>query len=376
MAAFDHYQLQFDNEDTFASPMYDVNLTAPEYTIPSNLSLNTGYYWRVRAFNTSGITNGWSALGMFRVPLTDTSLVSPTNGTHVMSLRPTFDWTDVPGAGYYTIEIAKNKDFTPVVASEISTTSSITLPEDLPPAQTLYWKVRAEGANGPTKWTETRSFTTPNPPGVPVLKSPNNGMTTTDYLPTFKWNQVAVPRTTTLDHYQIQISTNAAFTLPTIDVDVIGSANPNYVSAIPLTADTQYYWRVRAVNTSTEVSSWSEVHSFNTPGTGIVSDRPRSFTLNATLPVPLIASPSNGSSVSDTQPTLIWNIIPGATGYIVQASTDSGFASSFLVSATTVDARYVVLKERPFGTVIYWRVLTINGNSFSNWSATANFRSP
>jgi len=376
MPSFDHYQLQLDTDDTFTSPIYDVNVTVPEYTISSNLSMNAGYYWRVRAFNTNGLSRGWSAVGMFRIPPGDTSAILPANAAYFLDLRPTFDWTDVSGVGYYKIQVSKNSDFTQIVAEENSLPSTITLSKDLPPAQKLYWRVRAEGANGPSKWTETRWFTTPNPPGVPVLKSPANNITTTDNLPVFRWYPVGVPRNTIFDHYQIQVSADSVFTSPVIDVAVAGSVNPTYTPGASLVSGSIYHWRVRAVNSNNELSSWSEVRLFTTPGNGIISNRPGTFNLDTLLPVPVISTSLSGGVADTARPTLEWSDAPGATGYIVQVSTDQVFASSNIVSATTVNSEYMFMKELPAGKVIYWRVLTIKGNNFSNWSDIGSFKTP
>ncbi len=373
---FDHYQLQIATDNIFASALYDVNLTASEYVIPSPLGINSAYYWRVRAFNKNGVTAGWSPVGMFRIPFGNTEALSPENGIHLLSLRPTLDWSDVAGAGYYKIQISQSSDFAPIVAEETSSTSAITLLEDLPPAQKLFWRVRAEGSNGPCKWTDPRWFTTPNPPSVPLLKSPDDRAAITGNLPVFRWNQVNVPRNTLFDHYQLQVSTNSVFTAPLIDVNLAGFVNPAYAPGSPLASGTIFYWRVRAVNSSNETGSWSAVWSFVTPGNAIGVGRPRISNGDVSLPAPMITSPFASEKVNDLRPMLEWRDVPGATGYIVQASMDQGFGSLLLLSATTVNSEYGFLQNLPANSVIYWRVLTVKGNIFSKWSDIRSFKTP
>jgi hypothetical protein len=186
--------------------------------------------------------------------------------------------------------------------------------------------------------------------------------------------QVAIPRNTTFDHYQIQVSVSPTFASTVVNANVHVFVNPTYSMSTPLALNTTYHWRVRAVDTDNETSSWSEILSFTTPRNSIVSDRPRISQLDATIPSPRLTSPIRESMVDDLRPVLEWEDVPGAIGYVVQASTDQGFGSSFLVSATTVNSRYQFIMDVPVGTLIYWRVLTIKGDGFSIWSDTVEFK--
>jgi hypothetical protein len=47
-----------------------------------------------------------------------------------------------------------------VVNTKASGTSYVPT-KDLPLCKVLYWRVRAEGANGPSLWSQTFSFSTP-----------------------------------------------------------------------------------------------------------------------------------------------------------------------------------------------------------------------
>ena len=55
--AFDHYQLQLDDDANFSSPVIDTSLsslTTTQYQVSSALPDNSTFYWRVYAFNTDG----------------------------------------------------------------------------------------------------------------------------------------------------------------------------------------------------------------------------------------------------------------------------------------------------------------------------------
>ncbi len=163
---FDHYQVQVDDNADFSSPVIDQDVAGIRnhtLTLTTLLNPNTRYYWRVRAWNTAGDYSAWSTAKSFREALPPPALVMPANGIAVGSLRPTFDWADVLGANGYTIQISRSSTFTVMVVNATvgSATSSYTPLFNLPAGTTLYWRVKANGPNGPSNWSTVFSFTTP-----------------------------------------------------------------------------------------------------------------------------------------------------------------------------------------------------------------------
>jgi hypothetical protein len=166
---FAYYQVQVATEAAFSSLIVNdsslTSITASQLTTPA-LAANTMYYWRVRAVNTViGVENfsAWSLVRTFRTKLSPPTAISPIGGVTVGSLKPTFDWNDVTGATGYTIQVSRNTSFTPLVVNvTISTATSIYTPTtNLPAGTTLYWRVRANGANGPSDWMVYATFVTP-----------------------------------------------------------------------------------------------------------------------------------------------------------------------------------------------------------------------
>jgi hypothetical protein len=241
----------------------------------------------------------------------------------------------------------------------------------------LYWRVRAEGLGGPSKWSPVRSFSTPNPPSVPILIDPNPDAVTMGYRPILRWNQVMLTRGTQFDHYQVQVSADQTFSTLAIDENFSELSRKMYTSTIDLAPNTRHYWRVRAFNTNNEVSSWSEVRSFTTPRPLPDDNRPRVYSVDSTIPKPEIIAPLNEKNVNTLQPVLDWKDTLGATSYIVQVSSDPVFTSSaFALSATTVDSQYFFITDAPASSMLYWRVLTISGGRISTWSPVSAFRVP
>ncbi len=92
-------------------------------------------------------------------------------------------------------------------------------------------------------------------PGAPTLTAPANGATGTALSPTFTWAAATQAKT-----YTIEIATDAGFT--NIVRTSTGITSTSY-SGATLLSDTQYFWRVRAVNTC-GTGSDSAVFSFRT----------------------------------------------------------------------------------------------------------------
>jgi len=159
---FDHYQIQVAISESFAAIVIEQsNLNISEYLPDADLTANTTFYWRVRAFNTDGEYSGWSSVRTVRTAIAPPVLSSPVSGVPAGSQKPVFDWEDAAGATSYTIQVSKVASFKSVVLSKTAAGSTYTPTANLPAGQTLYWRVQAKGPNGPSAWSTVESFTTP-----------------------------------------------------------------------------------------------------------------------------------------------------------------------------------------------------------------------
>ena len=130
----------------------------------------------------------------------------------------------------------------------------------------IYWRVRANGTNGPSEWSSVRYFYSPNPPSVPSLVSPVKGASTTDLTPKLDWSTVSVPSGTTFDHYKVQVSTDTSFSDSgmVINKNITGVSNSYYTVPTNLIKGKKYYWHVRAYNSDGEYSNFSSLYYFTT----------------------------------------------------------------------------------------------------------------
>ncbi len=155
---FDRYQVQVATDTGFSALVVNQNVagqTNSEYTLTFSLTPNTRYYWRVRAFNTLGQYSTWSAYRSLRTALPMPALLSPADGAVVTGLRPVFDWSDVPGATGYTIQVSAYATFSSLLVNKVVSASTYTPTANLPANKTLYWRVKANGTN-PSAWAGAR----------------------------------------------------------------------------------------------------------------------------------------------------------------------------------------------------------------------------
>lgn len=260
----DHYQIQISTDAAFDAVPYDETVTASNYTPAPPLTPNTRYYWRVRAFSPMEVAaSQWSPARSFRTVILSPALNMPSGNSLMPTLRPLFDWNNVGGATSYTLQIASNQNFNPVILSRLVTPSAYLMPTDLPRNTLIFWRVRANGANGPSAWSRVRHFHTGSPPGLPVLLTPANGATVAGLQPTLDW----ADSSPAAEYYEVQISTDANFTR-LLGRGQGGRVNfSSYTPQAPLAQNTLYFWRVRGMSASggLQLSRWSSPRSFRTP---------------------------------------------------------------------------------------------------------------
>ncbi|MDY0017333.1 MAG: S8 family serine peptidase [Candidatus Delongbacteria bacterium] len=346
------YTIQIDNNSTFASPEATGSPTASTFTPASNLAAGT-YYWRVLATNSYGSSAYcayWTVTLTAPLPLPDVPvLLSPTNGSTVEDLTPTFDWNDAANATSYHLQIATKSNMTGLVFDSDVASSTYT-PASNMAVDVYYWRVLSTNSTGSSAYTATWSanvIAPPPPPGAPTLIAPANGSGTTDTTPYFDWSDVSG----TLN-YEILVDNNSDFSSPLINQT--GLTVSEYTAASAL-ANGTYYWKVRGTNASgagTYSSTWN-------------------FSIGAAPGVPVLALPTNGSLTTDLTPTFDWNDVTDATSYTILVDNNSDFSSPVINQSPTVST-YTPGSNLALGTY-YWKVLATNTYGSSAYSGSWSF---
>jgi hypothetical protein len=339
----DHYQVQLATGSTFGSIVRDEDVPSSYWTVTPDLSANTTYWWRVRSYNAAGQYSLWSAARRLRTVMVAPLPAWPSDGETLLTTRPPFDWGDVAGASSYAVQVSTAPDFATKAVNVTSTPSTYTPTVDLPKGVTLYWRVRANGTNGPSAWSTPRIVTSANPPSVPVLVSPATGSLAMTYTPVFDWGDA----TNGLDHYQVQIATNSSFGAVAQDATVAASS---YTPSPGLNPNATYWWRVRSYNAGGAFSLWSSVR-----------------TLRTVILVPSLLTPADGAIVTSLRPAFDWTDAAGASSYTLQVSTNAQF-SSLVVNVSPTTSSYTPTANLPTNKVLDVRLRANGSNGPTAWT--------
>jgi len=330
---------------------FDIRKQLLEYDNVANDQRKTVYELRNQILDQE---SAWSTVRSFRTVLTAPTGLTSADAT--LTTRPKFEWATyggvAPNPTNYTIQVSTASSFATTVVNATASGTAYTPTVDLPKGVTLYWRLRANGANGPSLWADGGSWLSANPPSVPGLLSPAAGALTTDLSPTLDWSD-SVPG---LDHYQVQIATDAGFVTIVRDENVGAST---YTVSPDLDPNATYWWRVRSWNASLQYSLWSTVRTFR-----------------EALTAPVLLTPGHGSVVTSLRPTLDWvegaGPAPLPTNYTLQVSTNGSF-TTFVINVTVSTSQYTPTVNLPTGKTLDWRVRSNGVNGPSAWSVVSSF---
>jgi hypothetical protein len=357
---FQKYEMQMATNPAFSANMTQTDAALSEY-IFSLLTPNTLYYWRVRAYNTLGQYGVWSASRTFRAAMQPPTTLAPGfivpgAADNVLTRRPTFSWNPVAGATGYALEVSTTQAFVSKAVNATTANTTYTHTADIAANTIFYWRVKANGSNGPSLYSEVRTFTTGNPPSIPTLSAPaSNGLVTTT-SPLFDWSNSTAPFGVLFDHYQIQVATSSAFMTPEYQHDVAGVTNSSDNAAI-LSPATTYYWRVRSWSTAGHYSGWSAVRSVRIAYAG-----------------PALLLPADDAIGVSRKPTFTWSPTTAAASYNLQVSKSSAF-SLLVINKTVYSPTYIHTLNLTAGTY-FWRVKVNGAYGPGMWSGTFSFTTP
>ncbi len=340
------YNLQVSRNASFTNLVINrTNILSTSFSV-IDLLPGVTYYWRVSATNNSG-TSAWSSTWNFTTIQTLTtppSLVTPVNNSINISLNPTLNWSSTLGADTYTLQVSTNSNFTSIVFQQDGITQNSAQVTGLLANTKYYWRVRASNSTTTTDWSQVWNFTTlPNVPVAPILLSPQNNITDVELNQTLRWNAV-----NEASSYNLQVSLDPNFN--GLVASQAGLTNTNYTIS-GLNHSTKYYWRVNATNIAGN-GPWSEVWNFTTM---------------APIPnPPTIISPTINETNVSRNPLLTWSSVAGASGYDLQVSIYSDFATYAINEINIVINAYQLSSLFP-DRYYYWRVRSRNAAGVSAW---------
>jgi hypothetical protein len=165
------YAYQIAVDDQFLALVANETTTSNS-VLGAGLMPATTYYWRVRA-SDGNVFGEYSETRVFTTnTLENFNLQTPANSAvDVGFTAVNFNWTSALGATGYQLSYATDMAFSG--AEELNVVQSDATVNDLNPATTYYWRVRAT-ANGEDygDWSAVWSFTTARPVGVGEIQVP------------------------------------------------------------------------------------------------------------------------------------------------------------------------------------------------------------
>lgn len=252
------YTIEVATNTTFTNIVATATTTSSTYSSSNfNLTAGTTYYWRVKA-EKEGYNSSTSSTYSFKTAtpnLDPVTLTSPSAGATVAN-GFNFTWSAISGATY-TLEISKSASFSSVdYRATTSATSYSSNNFSLAANTTYYWRVTAAVSGYNSSTTDPQAFTTPMETLASVtLNSPVGGATVAESF-NFSWSAISGAT------FTVEVSALASFA--TIMYSIETTSNTLASSNLDLTANTTYYWRVKAEKDGYN-SSISAVESFKTP---------------------------------------------------------------------------------------------------------------
>ena len=281
------YDLQVAWDTSFSQlVIFAQGLAQTEYQVGQSEELQltkktTPYYWRVRAVDGASNAGDWMSPGSFytqdSTPPDAPTAFSPQNESQA-DIRSVFSWSAVsdPGSVTYDLQVARDVDFSRLVLLkqrltqteyQVGQSEELQLTKKTNP---YYWRVRAvDGAGNASDWTSPGLFYTEDsaPPPEPAPLSPENGSQKRgDVL--FNWTNVSDPGGVT---YTLEVSRDSDFNHLVIykeglDTSEYQLAEMEELSPTTGSPPSPYYWRVRAVDSAQNQSSWSIINTFYVGG--------------------------------------------------------------------------------------------------------------
>jgi len=244
------------SDNAFNSPLSYIDELAPD-TVPkvrtTGYLFGKTYAWRLRVRHNLD-TSEWSIPRTFTIVETPEQ-TGPSNGSTETDLILNLKWkkvTDEVANAEYLAQVDDDPDFN-IPLTFVTMEKEVEV-SGFDFGVLYYWRVRASNEFDISIWSETWSFETA---ATVTLLSPENGETAVGIKPEITWEPIDG-----VTEYQFQLAKNANFNNTIEDINY-SSEITSITPTVDLEEDTEYFWRVKAINHDYE-SEWAEAFSFTT----------------------------------------------------------------------------------------------------------------
>lgn len=288
-----------NDADVFTGPKYLAGISyTKNFTLPGTINSAT-HVIAVAVYDRFGNEFPPRILGDVSTTVPEAQLTYPAQSATNVVLPAYFSWLPVAGAAYYVWELAEDAAFTkPVVSREVTSPAFYSgLQTNIKENKTYYWRVKTIKPNAPLSTSEVRSFE-----GSKFkITSPADGTANVSMEAEFSWTDIGQGTT-----YTLEVSSRSDFATLTYSSNV--QTTTAKLPAGILATSTTYYARVKAVSGSIQA----------------ISERIYFITEEVPIPVPVLTSPVDGSTVYGTQIEITWQE-QDSKGFRAEMSQTSSF---------------------------------------------------
>ena len=152
-----------DSEFTeFVSGYEDLNVNnVLTFSVDSNISAGTTYYYRVRAYNIDTTSTDSNTISLLTVPAAPVA----TAATNIESDSFSANWNSSTGAAGYRLDVALDNGFSSFVSGynnlNVNNVVTYSVDSNIDPDTDYYYRVRAYNTGGTSTNSNTISLTTP-----------------------------------------------------------------------------------------------------------------------------------------------------------------------------------------------------------------------
>ncbi len=275
-----YYVLLADTDPSFASPDIDETIVTSGY-VPATALPDGTYYWKVKAVDEAGNSSAYTAARTVVIDATAPlfTITDGVNASYNASDTITVTVSDGAGSGAGAITyFAYSLDSACGAADNFANTGlSVTVAT----TYSGYICFRNTDVAGNTGYSAAigKLKVDTDPPAMPDLLTPGDGVATSDNTPFFDWSAVIDSSGVT---YYLLIDDSPDFSSPVAELTPTPSS---YTPASPL-GDGTYYWKVKAVDRAGNPGGYSAT---------------RTVTIDSTAPVFAISDGADASwNTSDT----------------------------------------------------------------------------
>ncbi len=328
-------------------------------TIKSDLPIYSSFEYSIALQSLIVSQTSKNALALYLVGVADSpDLLYPENNSSIEENKVIFRWQAIsPAVALYEFNVSEDTNFVENVRSYTYQTNQSTFVV-LDTSKVYFWRVRGInlGVNG--QWSDTYKFKTGNMSyGAPKLITPATNATNIGILPTFVWSKSPA------GIYALQISKILDFS--TIEYEVSNLIDTVFTISEPLSANTEYFWRVRAYSSLESPIVWSNPSAFST--------------FNSVPEPPVLYYPLNMVINVSKTPTLEWNSVANTNSYEVWLSDHQEFIGNStkiyeVESKPNSSKQSLHISDTLKNTWYYfWKVRGINDYGDGQWSETWGF---